>query len=234
MKLLPPRNAGGSPALRELLMMRFRYAEKPARPSPLTMLSGFFPVILFALFSNISLDLALWAGFAAAFAVTIRDFSHERRLRLLDMGSVVAFALLAFYAGFIQPGISIAMTRLAVNIAFCILALVSIGLRNPLTLQYAREQIGEEHWRTRRFVFGNYGLTAFWTFAFAGMAATDALSNMYKTLPPALDASISFILILVAAALTARFPAFLRGHAAYDGDSYVVAHPDPSLRIQGQ
>lgn len=196
-------------------MMRLRYhVVATARPSSLTMLSGFFAVVLFALFSNISQDLALWAGFAAAFAVTIRDFTHERRLRLLDSGSVAVFSLLAIYAGFVQPGISIAMTRLVVNIAFCLLALASISARNPLTLQYAREQTATEHWRTRHFLLGNYGLTAFWAFVFAAMAATDALSTIHKDLPPSIDASISLVLIVVAAGLTARFPAFLHAQSA--------------------
>lgn len=184
------------------------------RKSALAMLSGFFPVVMFVLFSNISQDLALWAGFAAAFALLIRDFAHERRLRLLDTGSTILFGLLALYAGFVQPGITIEMTRLVVDAGFFVLAFVSIALRNPLTVQYAREQIAEELWRTRRFVVSNYGLTAFWMFVFAGMTATDALSNIHKNLPPTFDAAICLVLIVLAAGLTARYPAYLYSHLA--------------------
>lgn len=187
---------------------------RPQRKSPFAMISGFFPVVVFVLFSNFSQDLALWAAFAVAFAVTIRDFAHERRLRLLDVGSMMLFGLLALYAGFVQPGISLQMTRLVVDAGFFVLALVSIGVRNPLTLQYAREQIADEVWCTRRFVLSNYGLTAFWMLAFGAMAALDALSNIHKNLPPALDAATCLVLIAVASGLTARFPAYIRAHVA--------------------
>ena len=135
-------------------------------------------------------------------------------LRLLDAGSTILFGLLALYAGFIQPGITIEMTRLVVDAGFLVLAFASIALRNPLTVQYAREQIAEEFWRTRRFVISNYGLTAFWMFAFAAMAAMDALSNIHKNLPLSFDAAICLVLIVLAVGLTARYPAYLYAHEA--------------------
>jgi len=86
--------------------------------SPYAMLLGFAPIIVFTMLTNLSQDLALWASFAAAFAVGIRDFAQERVVRLLDIGSTVIFGLLALYAGFIQPGLTIQMTRLVVNVGF--------------------------------------------------------------------------------------------------------------------
>jgi len=185
-----------------------------ARKSPLAMLLGFLPFIVFALLTNISQDLALWAAFATAFAVGIRDFARERMLRLLDVGSTVLFGLLALYAGFVQPGITVEMTRLIVDAGFFLLALISILCRNPLTLQYAREQAPLELWQTRRFILTNYGLTAFWMLAFAAMAAVDALTNIHKNLPISLDAAICLAVLVVVAGFTARYPAHLRAHAA--------------------
>lgn len=178
------------------------------------MIVGFVPVIVFALLANVSQDLALWAAFAAAFALGIRDFAQEQLLRLLDVGSAVVFGLLAFFAGFVRPDLTIEMTRLTVDAGFFALALVSIVVRNPLTLQYAREHAPREFWPTRSFILTNYALTAFWMCAFAMMTATDAFTNIHKNLPLSLDAAVCLVVLLVAVGLTARYPAHLRGSLA--------------------
>lgn len=199
----------------------------PAK-SPVAMILGFVPVLIFALLVNISQDLALWAALAAAFAIAIRDFAHERMLRLLDMGSTVFFGALALYAGFLQPAITVEMTRLVVNIGFCLLALASIVLRNPLTLQYAREQAPPQLGSTRRFVLANYALTMFWALAFAGMAAVDAISNIHKELPRSFDAAVDLVVLTVAFAFTARYPGYLRARAA---QVRWTAPPEPDFEL---
>ena len=72
---------------------------------------GFAPFILFALLSRLSADLALWAAFAAAFVVTIRDFVESPSLRQLDAGSLLLFAVLALGRGFLDPGLPLAAVR---------------------------------------------------------------------------------------------------------------------------
>jgi len=178
------------------------------------MILGFVPVIIFTLLMNVSQDLAIWAAFAAAFAVAIRDFLREKLLRFLDAGSTFLFGLLAFYAGFVQPGLTVEMTRLIVDAGFLLLALVSMLLRNPLTLEYAREQAAPEQWRTRRFLLTNYALTGFWTVAFGCLSAADALANFHKNLPPAFEAAVSLVVLLVSVVLTARYPAHLHRREA--------------------
>jgi hypothetical protein len=178
--------------------------------STFAMIVGFLPLIVFTLLATVSQDLALWAAFAAAFAVTMRDFAEEQLLRVLDIGSTLLFGLLALYTGFIRPDLTIAMTRLIVDAGFFALALLSILLRNPLTLQYAREHAPRELWTTRRFTLTNYALTVFWMMAFGTMAATDAFADMHKTLPRSLDAAAGLVVLLVAVGFTARYPAHLR------------------------
>jgi hypothetical protein len=191
-----------------------RRAQRGARPhSPLTMILGFVPVAIFTLLANISQDLALWAGLSAAFVVSIRDFVQEPVLRFLDMGSLVLFAVVALYAGFIHPAITIQLTRFVVDAGFFALALASILLRNPLTLQYAREQVQSEVWRSRPFLLTNYGLTALWMISFALMAAADGFADMHKNLPTSIDAAFSLIVTLAMIIVTARYPDWLRSHA---------------------
>jgi hypothetical protein len=207
-----------------LASVRRRAERKP----PLSMLVGFAPFAVFAVLSNLSQDLALWIAFATAFSVGIRDFAQEKLLRILDVGSAALFGLLALYAGFIQPGLTIEMVRLVVDGGLCVIAFLSIILRNPLTLQYAREQVPKEFWDTRRFVGSNYGLTALWMFAFAAMATIDALSNIDKKLPLTLDAALVLLVLLLAIAFTARYPAWLRANIVRS-DMRVRATADKGL-----
>lgn len=183
-------------------------------PSPVAILLGFVPFILFAVLTNVSIDLALWTAFAAAFAISIRDFAHSRLLRALDVGSLAVFGLLSLYVGFIEPGIPVQMARLVADGSFFVMALVSMLLRNPITLQYAREQVQEEFWKTPRFILTNYLITAGWAAAFAVMALTDAVANMNKRLPLTLDLGVCLAVLVLAILFTARYPHYLRAHAA--------------------
>jgi len=69
----------------------------------MNLVAGFAPFILFTILSRLSVDLALWVAFAAAFVITIRDFVESPSLRLLDAGSLTLFALLALGRGFLDP-----------------------------------------------------------------------------------------------------------------------------------
>lgn len=182
--------------------------------SPLAMILGFVPAAMFTLLAGVSQDLALWAGLSAAFVVSIRDFAQEPVLRLLDMGSLVLFGATALYAGFLHPAITAQLTRFVVDAGFFALAFLSILLRNPLTLQYAREQVANDVWKSRPFLLTNYGLTALWMMCFALMAAADGFSDMHKNLPVSLDAAWCLIVVVGALAVTARYPTWLKGHAA--------------------
>ncbi|HKY17368.1 MAG TPA: hypothetical protein VJL82_00440, partial [Rhizomicrobium sp.] len=68
----------------------------------MNLIMGFAPFILFTALSRLSVDLALWVAFAAAFVVTIRDFVESPSLRLLDAGSLALFALLALGRSFLD------------------------------------------------------------------------------------------------------------------------------------
>jgi hypothetical protein len=177
-------------------------------------LLGFAPFIIFALLTSVSVSLALWAAFAASFVITIRDFVQSPTLRMLDIGSVVLFGLLALYAGFIQPSLSIQAVRLAVDSGLFLIALGSMALRNPFTLQYAREQVPKEFWANPLFLRTNYIITAAWTAAFAVTAGADAITTFTPHIPLALDVALGLGAMACAIVFPVRYPAYVRAHAA--------------------
>lgn len=169
-------------------------------------LLGFVPFILFALLTGVSVSLALWVSFAAAFAIGIRDFLHDKTFRVLDAASLALFALLAIYAGFIHPAITVEAVRFAADTAMMLIAVGTMALRNPFTLEYARDHTPEQDWQKPRFVRLNYFLTLFWGLSFAVMAAADGLAAFTKIFPPSLDVAIVLATLTLAIVVTVRLP----------------------------
>jgi len=176
-------------------------------------LLGFAPFIVFAVLAGLSTDLALWMALAVAFVIAIRDFAHTRLLRVLDMGSVALFGLLALYTGFVQPSLSIQGVRLVVDGGLMIIALVSILIGNPFTLDYAREQVPEEFWQTPLFLRTNYIVAAVWVLAFGAMTAADAFATFNARFPLTLDIAASLAALALAIVFTTRYPAYVRARA---------------------
>jgi hypothetical protein len=173
-------------------------------------LLGFAPFILFSLLTGLSVSLALWVAFAAAFAIGIRDFLHAKTLRVLDAGCLALFALLAIYAGFIQPGLNVQAVRMIADVGLLLLAVVSMAMRNPFTLQYAREDVPGELRETPQFVRANYILTAAWALAFAIMGAADAYATFDRRFPLSLDVAAGLAALALAIVFTLRYPAMPR------------------------
>ncbi len=174
------------------------------------LLLGFTPFILFTLLTGLSVSLALWVAFAAAFAIGIRDFLHAKMLRSLDVGSLALFALLALYSGFIQPGLAVQAVRMIADAGLLIVALVSIVTKNPFTAQYAREQVPEKFWDAPWFVRGNYVLTGVWALAFLIMAAADAFATFDRGFPISLDVAAGLGTLALAIVFTVRNPIHAR------------------------
>jgi len=174
-------------------------------------LLGFAPFIVFALLTSVSVSLGLWLAFAAAFVITIRDFVESPTLRLLDAGSVTLFGFMALFTGFIAPSLTLQSVRLVVDAGFLGMALVSLGLRRPVTLDYGHEHLPKEIWSTPAFLRANYILTGAWAVAFTIMTATDMAGTVFAQIPLSLDIAVGFAALGLAIAFTVRYPATLAG-----------------------
>ena len=173
-------------------------------------LLGFTPFILFSLLTGLSVSLALWIAFAAAFAVGIRDFLHAKTLRVLDMGCLALFALLSLYVGFIQPSLAVQTVRMIADAGLLLIAIVSMATRKPFTLEYTRDEVPAELHETPLFVRANYILTAVWALAFAVMATADGYATFNKKFPLSLDVAAGLGALALAIVFTVRYPAASR------------------------
>lgn len=176
----------------------------------MNLILGFAPFILFALLSRLSADLALWAAFAAAFVVTIRDFVESPSLRLLDVGSFLIFAALAVGRGFFDPNLPLAAVRFIVELGLFLLLAVPLAWRRPFSIDYARLDPREADWPPRLFQMVNDRVSGVWVAAFAVMAVADGAITFDPGIPLYAGIAVNVLVLAVAVTFTLRYPA----HAA--------------------
>jgi hypothetical protein len=167
---------------------------------------GFAPFILFTLLSRLSADLALWVAFAAAFVVTIRDFVESPSLRLLDVGSLVLFALLALGRGFLDPNLSLAGTRFIAALALLLVLAIPLAFQKPFSVDYARLDPKEAGWPPELFLRVNYIVSSVWVGAFALMAFADGAVTFNSDLPLYASIAVSVLTLAFAVTFTLRYP----------------------------
>jgi hypothetical protein len=142
-----------------------------------------------------------------AVILLMRDaISPNRTVKILDIGTVILFGGLAAYAPFSGAAWSIVAVRLRVDAGLLLIVLVSIGMRRPFTLQYAREQVSREFWDSPEFTRTNYILTAAWAGAFAVMVAADLAMLYVPALPRWVSIAATVLAIYGAYRFTAWYP----------------------------
>jgi hypothetical protein len=164
------------------------------------------PFVLFAVLARLSLDLALWLSFATAFGIGIHGFLSTRVLKVLDLGSVVVFGLLALFRDFLVPGLDVAPIRLVIDISLLGVAVASLVARQPFTLQYARGEVPPEVFASPSFVRANYLITLVWMVAFGVMGAADGAATFDPAVPLTGAVAAGLLTLACALAFTWRYP----------------------------
>jgi hypothetical protein len=174
----------------------------------MNILLAFAPFILFVIVERLAGALpALLTATAASCALLVRDWmSQGKTLKVLEIGTAILFGGLAAYALAIGSVWSIIGVRLRVDIGLLLIVLVSIAIRRPFTLQYAREQTPPEIWNAPEFIRTNYVITAVWALAFAIMVGADLLLLYKPALPIQIGIGATIVAIWGAIRFTAWYP----------------------------
>jgi hypothetical protein len=123
-------------------------------------------------------------GTILAAVALVRDLvTPGRRIKLLEIGTLLLFGALTVYALTNDVQWSIAAVRLRVDAGLMLMVLASIALPQPFTLQYAREAVGREHWHSPDFVHINYVISAARTVAFRVLVLADIVMAYVPALP---------------------------------------------------
>jgi hypothetical protein len=174
----------------------------------MNILLAFAPFIVFVVVERIvGVPAGLAAGALASAALLARDLlSRERAAKVLEIGTVILFGTLALYALAFHPAWSVAAVRLRVDAGLLAIVLVSIAIRRPFTLQYAREQAAAELWSHPVFVRTNYVISAAWGAAFAAMVVADIVLVYMPQVPRAAGIAVTVVALMAAVKFTARYP----------------------------
>jgi hypothetical protein len=155
-----------------------------------------------------STAVSLFVSAAICLAVIAYDLIHGRSLKVLGAGSVLLFGALGGYVILIDPGMSSSAVKLAIDAGVFTIALVSIAIRHPFTLQYAREMVDTDTARLPGFLKANYIISWAWTLAFAAMMAANVLMIYLPSLPLWAGVAIVFAARNSAAYFTKWYPEY--------------------------
>lgn len=110
-----------------------------------------------------SAAVSLFASAAICLSVIAFDMVRGRSIKILGAGSVIVFTAVGCYVALVEPGVSTSAVKLAVDIGIFLISLMSILVRRPFTLQYAREAVDADTAVLPAFIRANYTITWAWT-----------------------------------------------------------------------
>jgi hypothetical protein len=139
-------------------------------------LVGLSPWILYSVIEGKGrLEVSAASALGLALLILVVNWARGGTPKMLEYSDVVYFGGLAVVVAFASAGTR-AWLELwggeVANIALVVIALGSILIRKPFTLQYAREDAPEEIWDTPGFLRVNYLISWVWVLAFAIEAAS--------------------------------------------------------------
>ncbi len=179
-------------------------------------LLAFAPFIGFAVFDRLLGSTGgLFAGFIISAALLVRDWlSPNRAPKVLEIGTALLFGALALYALLVRPGWSIMGVRLIVDTGLLLIVGISIAIRQPFTLQYAREQVSQEVWASPEFARTNYVITAVWALAFIALVMADLVLLYLPEWPPRFGIIMTILALVGAIKFTSWYPDHRRAIAS--------------------
>jgi len=145
--------------------------------------------------------LSLSAAAAICLMVIAYDVFRGRAIKMLGASSAILFGALGGYLILVDHGLSGSAVKLAI-------ALLSLAIRFPFTLQYAREVVDTPTAALPGFLTANYIITAAWTLAFLLMLMANVLMIYRPSLPFWSGLAIAFAACNTALYFTKWYPRY--------------------------
>jgi signal transduction histidine kinase len=147
-------------------------------------LLGFAPFFVFALLSRFApASVSLWAAAAVSAALVLREKLCGRSTKILEAGTFVLFALLGLYTSLTHGAWDVPTVRAVVDGGLLFIIVLSLLIRRPFTLQYARERVPATVQNSPSFIRTNYIITMVWALAMAIIVVADLAMHFATRLP---------------------------------------------------
>jgi hypothetical protein len=161
-----------------------------------------------------SAAVSLFASAAICLMVIANDILRGRSIKVLGAGSAVLFAALGGYITLVDSSWSSSAVKLTVDCGVLAIALLSLAIRQPFTLQYSREVVDAETAVSPGFMRVNYIISAAWAAAFLLMMIANALMIYVPGLPLWSGIVIAFAARNTALYFTRWYPEYWRAKFA--------------------
>ncbi len=158
-----------------------------------------------------SAAVSLFASAAICLMVMAYDATRGRSIKMLGACSVVLFAAIGTYITLVDSSLSSSAVKLSVDAGVLAISLMSLAIRQPFTLQYAREAVDTETAQLPGFLTANYVITWAWSLAFLLMVMTNVLMIYVPGLPLWSGIAIAFAARNTAVYFTKWYPRYRRG-----------------------
>jgi hypothetical protein len=179
-----------------------------------SILLGLSPFLtFFALMRLAAPGPALVGALSVSSLLCLRMWRRGESVKILEVGSLILFGLLAAYTLLAAPRWTVATVRLAVDGGLLGITLVSLAMDRPFTLQYARERVPEQYWALPVFLITNRTITWVWAVTFAILVAADAAAEYVPSIPIWLDVAVSIAAFGGAVWFSRRYPDVVRRRA---------------------
>jgi hypothetical protein len=126
---------------------------------------------------------SLFTAAAICLLAIAYDAYRGRSIKVLGAGSALVFAALGGYLAVTGDTWGVSAVKFTVDAGILAIALVSIAVGKPFTLQYARETEDAETAQMPGFVFANYVITWAWVLAILLMMAANMLAVYVPGMP---------------------------------------------------
>jgi hypothetical protein len=161
-----------------------------------------------------SAAVSLFTAAAICLAVIGFDVLMGRSIKMLGAGSAILFAALGCYITLVDSSLATSAVKLTVDVGVLAISLMSLLIRQPFTLQYAREAVDAETAQLPGFLKTNYVITWAWTACFVLMVLANVLLIYLPGLPLWAGIAIAFAARNTAVYFTKWYPGYHRAKFA--------------------
>jgi hypothetical protein len=155
-----------------------------------------------------SAAVSLFSAAAICLAVIGFDIVRGRSIKILGAGSVIVFTVVGGYLALVDPALGNSAVKFAVDAGIFLVSLLSIVIRFPFTLQYAREVVDAQTAGLPGFLTANYIITAVWALAFLLMLMANVLMIYLPGMPLWSGLAIAFAARNTALYFTRWYPRY--------------------------
>src|SRR5436853_135123 len=103
-----------------------------------------------------SAAVSVFAAAAICLATVAIDVARGRSVKILAVGPAIVFAAIGLYLALLDPTLGALGVKLSVDVGIFVIALGTMLVRRPFTLQYALESVPAETAAMPGFLYANY------------------------------------------------------------------------------